>query len=120
RTQAEGWKHELPAVKRNRLRLLPMWADRAYQVVSGQTPSGRTHTLVSDETARDIVRFVAAVQVGDDKTAWRRGAVDPRGDKLEIEPALRSLVCAGINERRTARGQSEIDAALWKETGASV
>ena len=42
-----------------------MNADRALQVVSGKTPTGTTHELVSDETAREIVRFVAEV-------AWDR------------------------------------------------
>jgi WD40 repeat protein len=118
--EVEGWKQDLPSVMRNRLRLLPMSAERAWQVVTGQTPAGRTHTLVNDETARDIVRFVAAVQIGDDKTARSRKAADPTWDKLEIEPALLSLVCAGLNERRKARGQAEIDAALLRETGESI
>ena len=50
--EVEGWKGELPSLMRNRLRLLPMNADRALQVVSGKTPAGTTHELVSDETAR--------------------------------------------------------------------
>jgi hypothetical protein len=43
--EVEGWKGELPSLLRNRLRLLPMSADRAFQVVSGETPAGRTHQL---------------------------------------------------------------------------
>ena len=38
--EVEGWKGELPSLMRNRLRLLPMSADRALQVVSGKTPDG--------------------------------------------------------------------------------
>ena len=41
-------------------------------------------------------------------------------EKLEIEPALLSLVCEGLNEKRKARGQATIDAALLKETGEAI
>ncbi len=85
----EGWKGELTSVMRNRLRLLPMGADRALQVVSGKTPTERTHQLVSDETGREIVRFVAAVQSGDaDISHARRPRTipDTPWNTLEIEP----------------------------------
>ena len=121
--EVEGWKGELPSLMRNRLRLLPMSADRALQVVSGETPAGRTHELVNDETAREIVRFVAAVQTGDEKTGRGkrvRKAADLAWDKLEIEPALLSLVCAGLNAKRMARGQATIDAALLADTGEAI
>src|SRR5215472_14030259 len=39
--EVEGWKGELPSLMRNRLRLLPMSAERALQVVSGNRPGGR-------------------------------------------------------------------------------
>ena len=121
--EVEGWKTELPSLMRNRLRLLPMRADRALQVVSGETPAGRTHELVSDATVREIVRFVAAVQTGDDKASQSkslRKAADLPWEKLEIEPALLSLLCAGLNEKRKARALATIDAALLKETGQAV
>ena len=118
--EVEGWKGELPSFMRNRLRVLPMTADRAVQVVSGNTPTGRTHELVNDNTAWEIVRFVAAAQTGDEKSG--RGKNSPKAadlpwEKLEIEPALLSLVCEGLNEKRKARAQATIDAALLKETG---
>ena len=121
--EVEGWKTELPSLMRNRLRLLPMRADRALQVVRGETPAGRTHELVSDATVREIVRFVAAVQTGDDKASQSkslRKAADLPWEKLEIEPALLSLLCAGLNEKRKARALATIDAALLKETGQAV
>jgi WD40 repeat protein len=121
--EVEGWKAELPSLMRNRLRLLPMSADRALQVVSGNTPTGRMHELVTDETAREIVRFVAAVQTGNEKTSRSknvRKAADLTWESLEIEPALLSLVCEGLNEKRKARVQTTIDAALLKETGAAI
>jgi len=121
--EVEGWKGELPSLMRNRLRLLPMNADRASLVVSGNTPTGRTHELVSDDTAREIVRLVAAVQTGNEKTGWGKGsrkAAEPPWEKLEIEPTLLSMVCEGLNEKRKARAQAAIDAALLKETGNTI
>src|SRR5262249_53202618 len=121
--EVEGWKTELPSLMRNRLRLLPMSADPALQVVSGNTPAGRTHELVTDETAREIVRFVAAVQTGDEKTGQSKSVRKTDNltwETLEIEPALLSLVCEGLNEKRKARVQATIDAALLKETGAAI
>lgn len=121
--EVEGWKHELPALMRNRLRLLPMNAEQALQVVSGNTPDGRTHSLVSEETARDIVRFVAAAQVDDQKSGSDRSgrrAADPGWDQIQIEPALLSLVCEGLNQKRLARHQDAIDAALLADTGATI
>src|SRR5215467_12541697 len=91
--EVEGWKGELPSLMRNRLRLLPMSADRALQVVSGNRPGGRAHELVRDDTAREIVRFVAAVQTKVEKAGpgTRRGqTADPPWENLELEPALLS------------------------------
>jgi WD40 repeat protein len=122
----EGWKGDLPSLMRNRRRLLPMSADQALQVVSGNTPTGRTHELVNDDTAREIVRFVAAVQAADEKTGRGRSPGQDsdqsrdKWDRLELEPALLSLVCEGLNAKRKARGQATIDAALLNETGNAI
>ncbi len=42
--EVEGWKGELPSLLRNRLRFLPMSAERAFQVVSGEMPAGGART----------------------------------------------------------------------------
>src|SRR4029077_1187289 len=41
-------------------------------------------------------------------------------DKLEIEPALLSLVCERLNEKRKGRGQRTIDAALLNAPGNTI
>jgi hypothetical protein len=121
--EVEGWKCEMPSLMRNRLRLLPMSADHAVQVVSGHTPGGRAHELVSDETAKEIVRFVAAVQTNAEMTGKVK-SIDAEThsvwDKLDIEPALLSLLCEGLNEKRKARAQPTIDATLLRETGNAI
>jgi hypothetical protein len=53
----EGWKREIPSIQRNRLRLLPMSGDQAYEAIH-RTASH----LVGQSTASQIVRFVAAAQ----------------------------------------------------------
>ena len=124
----EGWKRELPSLMRNRLRFAPMSADQALRVVSGDTAVGRVHALVDDDTARAIVRFVAAVQAQDTGTARGsrpRQALDLSWAALQIEPALLSLVCAGLNDQRKAANRSTpqtatIDAALLAQTRRSI
>ena len=120
--ELEGWKGDMPSLMRNRLRLVPMNADRAMQVVLGETGTGRTHQLVTPETAREIVRFVGAVDPsaesrGDEQ---RRAAADRPWETLDIEPALLSLVCEGLNDTRKRRGDAAIDAALLKEKGRTI
>ena len=104
--EVEGWKGELPSLMRNRLRVLPMSADRAVQVVSGNTPTGRTHELVNDDTAREIVRFVAAAQTGDEKSG--RGKSSPQGGR----PAV------GKAGNRTRLAQSGVRGTQRKTQGA--
>jgi hypothetical protein len=68
-------------------------------------------------------RFVAAAQGGDEKSGRAkssRKAADLPWEKLEIEPALLSLVCEGLNEKRKTRAQATIGAALLKETGNTI
>ena len=63
------------------------------------------------------------MQTGDEKTGRGRSTrkvADLPWEKLEIEPALLSLVCEGLNEKRQIRAQATIDAALLKETGEAI
>jgi hypothetical protein len=53
----EGWKRDIPSLMRNRLRLLPMSGDQAFEAVHNTAPH-----LADEAVAREIVRFVAAAQ----------------------------------------------------------
>jgi len=106
----EGWKREMPSILRNRLRLLPMSAARAFEAVHGTAPD-----LVNEGLAHRIVEFVAAAQ---DRGAAGASLVGPA--ELNVEPALLSLVCHGLNEKRKERGQVAFDEALLRETGPSI
>ncbi len=118
----EGWRRDMPSLMRNRLRLLPMSANQAMRVVLGETAHGRTHRLVDDATAAEIVRFVAAAQPheGTGARATARRGSELVWDQYEVEPALLSLVASGLNERRKAAGQATIDAGLLRQTGAAI
>ena len=88
--EMEGLKRSMPSVMVNRLRLLPMDGTQAYAVV---TESGGA--LVDDEVARRILRL-----------AWKNEpapAVEPEAfPRIEIDPALLSVVCSELNHKRLA------------------
>jgi hypothetical protein len=109
---AEGWKRELPSILRNRLRLLPMSAARAFEAVHKTAPH-----LVSEELARKIVDFVAGAH--ENQTGKVISAVSEVAD-ASVEPALLSLVCSGLNEKRKAQGKAEFDAELLAGSGQSI
>lgn len=114
-TAFESW-HELPSLMRNRLQLLPMTGRQAFEAVHGSAPH-----LVDEDTAEQIVRFVASekrsLPSGDETDTTPL-------DDLIVEPALLSLVCRGLNDSRHARrdsgGPNRIDRDLLTSTGAGV
>ncbi|MGQ0650406.1 MAG: nSTAND1 domain-containing NTPase [Gemmatimonadaceae bacterium] len=108
----ESWKQELPSILRNRLRLLPMSERQAFDAVHGTA----SH-LASAAIAERIVAFVASAQMDGDAGAIR---VLASHDELSVEPALLSLVCHGLNEKRKARRKAAFDDALLRETGPSI
>lgn len=101
----EGWKRDIPSIMRNRLRLLPMSAEQALEAVNKTAPH-----LAPEPIARRIVAFVAAA--GED---GGESSVD-----LEVAPALLSLVCHGLNERRKEQGKATFDEALLTGTGQAI
>jgi WD40 repeat protein len=108
----EGWKRDLPSIMRNRLRLLPMSGEQAFEAVHTTAPH-----LADEAIARAIVRFVAGVQA-----EGMSGSPSHAGNEtdLAVEPALLSLVCHGLNKRRKAQGKSTFDRALLQETGPAI
>ncbi|MEP7305148.1 MAG: hypothetical protein ABJA98_06490 [Acidobacteriota bacterium] len=101
----EGWKREIPSLLRNRLRLLPMSGEQAFEAVHKTAPH-----LAPEPIARRIVAFAAAAsEVSGENTA-----------ELEVAPALLSLVCHGLNERRKEQGKAQFDEALLTGTGQAI
>jgi formylglycine-generating enzyme required for sulfatase activity len=105
----EGWRREMPSILRSRLRLLPMSAEQAFEAVYSTAPH-----LVDAELARKIVNFVAAARQDGRATE----TVDATAES--VEPALLSLVCRGLNEKRKAQGKSTFDLALLAGSGEAI
>lgn len=97
----ESLMPQLPTLRLNRMRLLPMNGSEALQVVvqgGGQ--------LVDAGVSERIVRFVAADKQGNTNVL----------EKLAVEPSLLSLICSELNLRRQASDLPQISADLL--TGA--
>lgn len=108
----EGLKRHLPSIMRNRLRLLPMSGKQAFRAVHDTA-----RHLADEAIAWEIVCFVARAQ--------EDGApdipCDPANEaSMTVEPALLSLVCHGLNERRKAKAKARFDTALLRETGPAI
>ena len=120
----ETWGGAIPALMRNRLRLLPMNGEQAFEAVS--TTGGR---LVDTEVTNAIVHFVAAAGLQPEgkkplmPTPPAAAAPLLANEELKglmIEPALLSLVCTGLNERRKRSDKSVIDQELLRGTGSAI
>jgi hypothetical protein len=90
----EALRARMPAVALNRLRLRGMNGETALLVVN-QAPR-----LIDPDVAVRVVRFVAADQ-----------RQLPLAD-LEVEPALLSVVCRELNNKRKNQGETKISADL--------
>src|SRR5216684_4264724 len=92
--EMEGLKERMPSLMYNRFRLLAMSGTQAYEVI---TRAGGH--LVDDDAARRIIRL-----------AWKNEPsppVDPADfPRIEIDPALLSVVCSELNHKRQ---QSALD-----------
>jgi len=95
----EGLRRSMPSIIQSRLRLRPLNGDQARRVVSAARGA-----LVPEDVADQVVRFVA-------------GAHETREvafEELQVEPALLSMVCYELNERRRQRGEAAITAGLLR------
>jgi WD40 repeat protein len=103
----EGWRAAVPSLGRVRVRLLPMRPEQAMSAVYDTAPH-----LMDEPLARRIVAFVAAAAQGE-------GTQEPVSGG-EIEPALLSLFCRGLNERRKRQGADRFDDQLLEGAQQSI
>jgi WD40 repeat protein len=86
--QMEDLKKQMPSLMYNRFRLLPMNGAQAYEVIT--RAGGR---LVDDGVARRILQL-----------AWKNEPEPPAEEsdfpRIEIDPALLSVVCSELNHKR--------------------
>jgi WD40 repeat protein len=93
----ESRRGSMPSALSNRTRLLPMTGDQALQTIV--EPGSR---IVPESVAKEIVRYVGA--------GTRLGNYEALA-VLRVEPALLSLVCRELNNRRIRRAADQIRAA---------
>ncbi len=112
----EEWSQLIPALKRSRVRLLPLHADKAFDAV--YKPAAH---LMSAGLAERVVRIVAGEDLGRsrDSASTNSDRSDGRG-ALGVEPALLSLFCRELNEERKRRGQSEFDEHLVEDAKRDI
>ncbi|MBL8373998.1 MAG: hypothetical protein JNL91_05365, partial [Candidatus Accumulibacter sp.] len=108
--ELERWCDRIPRLGPNRYRLLPM---REEQALAATRQTGGT--LLNPDAAAHIVRFVASQHDGV-RTA-NDGALQRAP---QIEPALLSLVCSGLNAARQASGAAQIDASNLEQLGGRI
>jgi WD40 repeat protein len=86
--EVEGLKEEMPSLAYNRFRLLAMSGAQAYEVI--MRAGGH---LADDDVARRIIRL-----------AWKNEPSPPVDaadfPRVEIDPALLSVVCSELNQKR--------------------
>jgi len=102
----EALRDRLRAIGNNRLRVRRMTGENALRVVS---LPGRG--LIDAEVAEQVVRFVAGEERTDEPA--------PLGE-LEIEPALLSIVCRELNNKRRSRGEARITADLLEGSRTEI
>jgi WD40 repeat protein len=96
--EMEGLRVRIPSLMRNRYRLLPMDGNQAREVIA----SGGD--LVAGDVAERIIGL-----------AWRNRAQAPQADdyeRMEVDPALLSVICSELNLRRIAQDSDRIGAEL--------
>jgi hypothetical protein len=109
--EVESWRSAIPSLGRNHFRLLPM---NGHQALAAVTKTGGA--LVDPAVGKSIVSFVAAAHSPLIRSipAPMLATAAPTDDAddlalLTIEPALLSLVCTGLNERRKAAHKATIN-----------
>ena len=100
----EGLRRRIPSIIENRMRLTRMDGRQARDAILA---SG-SH-LVAPGVAEKVIAFVAASRVRTDEATR---ADDRELANLEIEPALLSIVCSELNNKRIRLGQAQITANL--------
>ena len=100
----ESLRSRVPSLGRNRYRLRRMTGQQGLDAILKPVPG-----LVGYEVAQEIIRFIGRASPED---AFGISAAGDAVEGFEVEPALLSLVCRELNERRLARGLDQIGADL--------
>jgi hypothetical protein len=113
----------MPSIHENETRLVPL---NGWQALDAVAIPGEA--LVEPVVAREIVEIVAASRRGEAEEGDGAGQTDNEEltdeANLEVDPALLSMVCRGLNEERQRRKEPkitpEITNDLLKSSGRSI
>jgi len=94
----DPWRERMPSLLPNRFRLERMTGQQALEVVQRAGSD-----VVDPSVARDIVDFVSTSRLKRSSSAL---------EQRDVDPALLSVVCDGLNYSRISRGQPRITADL--------
>jgi WD40 repeat protein len=108
----ESLRDRIRAIGNNRLRVRRMNGENALRVVS---LPGRG--LIEAGVAEEVVRFVAGEDL--EKQSTQSIPTIPLAE-LEIEPALLSIVCRELNNKRRSRGEAQITAGLLEGSRTEI
>jgi tetratricopeptide (TPR) repeat protein len=119
----ESWRKDIPSLTRNWSRLFQMTGQQAMAAV---VKTGGA--LVDPKIAERIVRFAAAAEPrleGRGPNATGPAVASTVSETaalsdLKIEPALLSMICTGLNDRRRSAEKQQIDEQLLDETGPEI
>jgi WD40 repeat protein len=108
----EGWCRLIPSLARSRVRLMHLRTSDALEAV--HEPAAHMMTL---ELARRVVGIIAGENLGQGRAPAAPELVfsDEQQAAAEVEPALLSLFCRGLNEERKRRGLARFDEQLIDE-----
>jgi WD40 repeat protein len=105
----EEWCQLIPALRRSRVRLLPLSADKAFDAVykpaDGLMSAPLAERVVRIVAGEEIVRSRDSAGVNGDRNSEGRGT-------SSVEPALLSLFCRELNEERKRQARPEFDEEL--------
>jgi WD40 repeat protein len=93
----EGLKNEMRSLMHSRMRVRRLTGTQALEIVTRPAPH-----LLAEGVAERVVEFVAG----------GRGGSAERLAEMEVEPALLSVICRELNQRRRALGREQITADL--------
>jgi len=106
----ESIANHVPSLRNNRMRLDRLDGARAMEAVRGPAES-----IVSQDVALALVRFVAAAQEEQADVD-----VEAQLERLAVEPALLSVVCRELNKTRMERGLPVITRELLAERKGAI
>ncbi len=109
--ELDSMRVRAPLIGRNRFRLRRMTGRQGFDAVTKPAPE-----LIAPELAQEVLRFVGRANAED----VFGSATSDTGDELEVEPALLSLVCRELNERRLAFGLAQITPDLLAGNRESI